>query len=427
MMKSYINRKFIIKSSTMAASNFIQFASISALIVIISRMAGYTQSALYGMLISFYSILLMLPIGLMVWQISSFAPEIMKLRKTPKCEIEKVYRNIFYLNSIFHAHSKFIFKLLLTVWSLLLSFFLFFASVESIIFWISILPLILISPFVSSLQAKLQVAQKEREIFLGNFAVAVINLISVYSLLNISLVKDSIFVLAAIGCVQSISGIILMKYFLIEVDKLPIEYSKRKSTSEICVSILSLRKIISGSLDGIILSATFSLAVFAAMQNDSRDGFLIALVVSMMRTIVIPSKQFGLVGGRMYLMGQVESIKTIILSSFISILIASLAIFPIYMINSSVAIPFFILILMLLQVILEPFAGVLYGFLKIKMGPEKAISGLVLSYVFFASPMIAIFMNYKISTAENIWIIIFLARIIFSVSVVWNLLSAKIK
>ena len=421
MIKNFINRKFIVKSSTMAASNFIQFSSISAIIIIIAKLSGHTYSALYGVLISLYSMLLMLPIGLMVWQISSFTPEIMKLRKFPKDE--RSYGKVFYLNSVFHAHSKFILKLLLGAWALFFLFFLLFTSINSTIFWISLLPLVLMSPFVSSLQAKLQVAQKEKEIFIGNLVTAVINLLSVYSLLSVPSLKSSLVTLAAVGCVQSISGIILMKYLSSQVGKLPIEYSRKDKTSDVRVSVSSIRKIISGSLDGIILSATFSLAVVSAMQNSSRDGFLIALVVSMMRIIVIPSKQFGLVGGRMYLMGQIENVKTIVLSSFISILAVSLVVFPIYLVNSSVAIPFIILALMLVQVVIEPFAGVLYGFLKIKMGPDKAVSGLILSYVFFAVPMIVVCMNYKIANAENIWMIVFFARIIFSISVVRNLFS----
>ena len=427
MIRSYINKKFIMKSSTMAASNFIQFASISAIIVIISRIEGYAESALYGSLISLYGLLLMLPTGLMIWQISSFAPELIKLKNAPEGSKEKISRNLFYLNSTFDTHNKFILKILFFIWLLILIPTLFLASAQSAAFWISILPIILVSPFISSLQAKLQVAQKESKILSGNLSIAAINVFFTYFLLHIPLLKNSPYTLAFLGCIQSISGIILLMYLLMHKKSLPLEYSKKLPHLESRVTFSSFRKIVSGSIDGIVLSATFSLAIIVAMQNSPRDGFLISLVVSIMRMIVIPSKQFGLVGGRMHLMGEVKNIKTIVLSSFVSIAVVSSVIIPAYIVKSSISIPNLITVLILVQIAIEPLSGVLYGFLKIRVGTEKALYGLLFSYILFSIPMLILCSIFKFANAENVWGILFMARIIFTFSVVWILYSNRDK
>lgn len=427
MIRSYINKKFIMKSSTMAASNFIQFASISAIIVIISRIEGHAESALYGSLISLYGLLLMLPTGLMIWQISSFAPELIKLKKAPEGFKEKISRNLFYLNSTFDTHNKFILKILFFIWLLILIAILFLASAQSAAFWISILPIILVSPFISSLQAKLQVAQKENKILLGNLSIATINVFFTYFLLHIQLLKNSPYTLAFLGCIQSISGIILLMYLLMHKKSLPLEYSKKLPHLESRVTFSSFRKIVSGSIDGIVLSATFSLAIIVAMQNSPRDGFLISLVVSIMRMIVIPSKQFGLVGGRMHLMGEVKNIKTIVLSSFVSIVVVSSVIIPAYIVKSSISIPSLITVLILVQIAIEPLSGVLYGFLKIRVGTEKALYGLLFSYILFSIPLLILFSIFKFANAENVWGILFMARIIFTFSVMWILYSNRDK
>lgn len=155
------------------------------------------------------------------------------------------------------------------------------------------------------------------------------------------------------------------------------------------------------------------MAIFVAALNSPTDGCIVSLVVAVMRMIVIPSKQFGLVGGRMYALGKIASIKTIIASSAVSLILVSALVVPSYTLLASTQIPFFILALMCVQILLEPLTGVLYGFVKVKLGPEVGVNALFIAYLAVAVPLVGFLGLLSLSTALNVWVALFIARLIF--------------
>lgn len=426
MIGNHLNKDFILKSSAMASTNFIQFASISIILVAISNHSGHEQAAAYGGVLSLYSLLLMLPIGLMIWQISSFIPALIAFRKSQGEIKEKKLSEVFLLNRTFKKYNIFVSLGMLSIWILISILTLGFDLLPSYGVLLSILPGIIVSPFGYYYQGKLQTAQHEKEILKGALVAALFNIILVYAYL-IFFKTDSIHVdLTFIGASQSLSGILLVLFLAKKARTLSSEFlemGNSKISNKIDLSILV--KIISGSVDGIILSAIFSISIIIASHNSPLDGFIISLVVSIMRMIVIPSKQFGLVGGRMHATGQLDSIATIIVSSFLSISTIALLVLPAYLSVSSTQIPVFILLLMLIQIALEPASGVMYGFIKVRYGPTKGIFSLIFSYIFMGLPLLLTSYMMNFSSAEFIWGILFSIRIIFTLLVIRSVIVLK--
>lgn len=419
MTSNALNKTFIAKSSMMSAANFIQFILISLIIVAISRFIGREEATQYGMTLSVYTLTIMLPLGLMVWQVSGLAPAIAKLRKIPDQKKQEARSQLARLNKQYHGYTLYTALALLAIWLLILLSFLHLATPQSSTLWVCLLPIILCSPFKMSLQAKLQVAQKEKQILWGSLTTSVVKLLLTY--LYLSLLSQAVphpYILAPIGVIISLLDFVLLNYLRHICRSLPQEFSEQDKNSDVKIKLSIIKKIFFGSIDGIVFASTFTLAILAASQSSPRDGFLITLVVSIMRIIVIPSKQFGLVGGRMSAMGQISGIKTVIVSSLVALSTIALIIIPFYTLTASTAVPVSIILLMAIQVALEPCSGVLYGFIKVRYGPEKGVWGLFLSYLALAIPGLIILMALEISTAENVWLLLFLSRLVFTASVI---------
>lgn len=420
MQKKLIDRGYIAKSSLMAASNLLQFATASLTLLLIARYLGQEAANSYGATLALVSLLLMLPAGLMVWQISTLAPALGMLKQSKGQMREKNLLQVAHLNHSFSSHTLLVALILAGAWLLL---FLLLNQLDFFVpeLWLALLPWLLASPWSASCQAKLQLAQQEKTILVSSLLASGTNLASLYFYFFLSTSQaGSVQSLAAVGAIFSFTSLALLIFLASKVKALPDSMrTVHRDGDRPSFQLTTLKQIVYGALDGIVLSTVFSLALIFASQTSPEDGFILSLVVSIMRMIVIPSKQFGLVGGRMYAMGQVKSIRTVLCSSLFSLLLITLLLIPAYSFLSPVQIPGPILLLMLIQVVLEPLTGVLYGFLKISRGPDRAIGGLVGSYLCFALPLLGLLAFAGLATASSCWGRLFLTRLIFMVSVLW--------
>lgn len=420
MQKKLIDRGYIAKSSLMAASNLLQFATASLTLLLIARYLGQEAANSYGATLALVSLLLMLPAGLMIWQISTLAPVLGMLKQSKGQMREKNLLEVARLNHSFSSYTLLVALILAGAWLLL---FLLLNQLDFFVpeLWLTLLPWLLVSPWSASCQAKLQLAQQERTILVSSLLASGTNLASLYFYFFLSTSQAaSTQNLAAVGAIFSFTSLALLIFLTSRVKALPASMrTVRRDRDRPSFQLATLKQIVYGALDGIVLSTVFGLALIFASQTSSEDGFILSLVISIMRMIVIPSKQFGLVGGRMYAMGQVKSIRTVLCSSLFSLLLITLLLIPAYSLLSPVQIPGLLLLLMLIQVALEPLAGVLYGFLKISRGPDRAIGGLVGSYLCFALPLLSLLAFAGWATASLCWGLLFLTRLIFMVSVLW--------
>lgn len=422
MQKKLIDRGYIAKSSLMAASNLLQFATASLTLLLIARYLGQEAASNYGATLALVSLLLMLPAGLVVWQISTLAPVLGMLKQSKGQMREKNLLEVAHLNRSFSSYTLLVALILTGAWLLL---FLLLNQLDFFLpeLWLTLLPWLLASPWSASCQAKLQLAQQERTILVSSLLASGTNLASLccYFLFLPTNQAGSVQSLAVVGAIFSFTSLALLIFLTSRVKALPASMrTVHRDGDRPSFQLATLKQIVYGALDGIVLSTVFSLALIFASQTSPEDGFILSLVVSIMRMIVIPSKQFGLVGGRMYAMGQVKSIRTVLCSSLFSLLLITLLLIPAYSLLSPVQIPGLLLLLMLIQVVLEPLAGVLYGFLKISRGPDRAIGGLVGSYLCFALPLLGLLAFAGWATASLSWGLLFLTRLIFMVSVLWT-------
>lgn len=409
-----INRKYILKSSLLASTNLIQFIFSSLVLTLVANFLGQQNAALYGLSASIFLFLSILSTGNMIWQISELVPVISEYNNGGNRSEKSLLLRISKLDSNFRAYNYFISLFLLLLCFLIIVF----GGVTKIVsawYLLAVTPLLVSTCFASSLQAKLQVFNKENKILLGNLISSATGCL--FSFIYLSSFSEYLgdYALGVLGIQQSIVGICYLFYLKLAVSNLPSTTRKKRIGK---VKLSNLSKIFYGSLDGFIFSGIFSFAIFSTTNMSSEEGFILAWVVSIMRMVVIPSKQFGLVGGRMYLLGEVKKMKEILSSSLLSLLIIGAVTITLHGSILTSKIPENILLMMLFQILLEPLTGVLYGFIKIVGGPEKAVKGLISSYLLFAFPLIIAIYVLGLATAENIWTALFITRLIFAASTI---------
>ena len=176
-----------------------------------------------------------------------------------------------------------------------------------------------------------------------------------------------------------------------------------------------LERVIAG-LDGIIYMTVFLVATSVAARSSVADGASVAGLVAFMRLLIIPMKQFGVVGGRMMLSTGEDSDsfrrcyrKILPISGAAGLLAAGYALW-----NAPApgqALP--LAILVLVQVILEPFAGVTYSLLQVLHGPRSVITILVTSYVLFGLSLLLTLGLTVGLTAVGTWAVLLGVRLIF--------------
>lgn len=192
-----------------------------------------------------------------------------------------------------------------------------------------------------------------------------------------------------------------------------------------------------GGYDGIVLLSTFTLVSQLAFHVSPLTGAVTVTAIAFVRSIVIPLKSVGLVGGRLVVQGSAggaidaslirRAIGTVACFLVPVGAVIALAPWPLQQLLGLPPGPDVELVIRLVgvQLILEPIAGVGSAMLKIIVKPTTVLLPLVLCMWGFVLPVIAIGTAMHTSSLLSIWTILLTARIAFCVCVLFGLLSTS--
>ncbi|MDO4241647.1 MAG: hypothetical protein Q4C71_03845 [Microbacteriaceae bacterium] len=426
-MTQIFNKTFMAKASMMASANFVVFASIAIQLSLIGTLIGKEYAVAYGAVMSVAATLAILVTGIMIWQIAQIAPLHGKLKKAPETAKPQIIAQITEANNRVFAYTLAIAISLFVLWLVIVAFsHLIFAQPAILVMplGLSILFDMLIGPFSAVLTGRMQLAQKESMVFGRNLLITSLSIGSV--LLVAWVVKQNpdliVYALPAIGIFKSLSYLVMTIMFYRKIGGFGTCFKQQKLTKYLReIRPSGLLKIVAGAIDGMVFSAVFAFAIAVSARHSVQDGFVVTLVVAVMRMIVVPSKQFGLVGGRFYASGAIDSVRTIVASSGLILTLGALVILPFYIWQHPGKFSTLLLVLMFAQILLEPFAGVIFGFLKVAAGPGSALWGMLATYLLLALPGLVLLGFWQIASAEIVWTLLFAARLVFTACTILSL------
>ncbi|MEZ3157800.1 hypothetical protein AB1K56_12810 [Microbacterium sp. BWR-S6Y] len=185
-----------------------------------------------------------------------------------------------------------------------------------------------------------------------------------------------------------------------------------RSTSRILVEVAT------ASLDGVVFMTVFATTIAVALHSSVAAGAQMALAVAVMRTIIIPMKQFGIVGARFTLRARalpsqfafrdVAIATEAVLVASVAILVVSRIVLP-----AVQTLSWLLIALMAAQLLLEPFAGVAYAYRRIVDGPSAGLAALLIAYGGLYPVLILTLVAVGGAQAEALWAALLASRILF--------------
>lgn len=171
--------------------------------------------------------------------------------------------------------------------------------------------------------------------------------------------------------------------------------------------------------DGVVYMTVFLVATIVATRYALESGALIALAVSVMRLLIVPIKQLGLVGGRLLAQGKFGDprigLRTIQITAAYACMAAALAVVVWGAVPSDL--PILLGCLLAAQLLIEPVAGVQFAALKIAIGPAAGVRLLLVCYWVIAPLLLVLIAAFGIGEAWVIWTALLAVRIVFAVGV----------
>lgn len=189
---------------------------------------------------------------------------------------------------------------------------------------------------------------------------------------------------------------------------------------------------VTGASDGLIIMGSFAVIATLASRISPEAGAITATLISVIRTLVVPLKQYGIVAGRLT---KAAGTSTALHPSnrmrlFISMIAAVMipvglvCIFLPHLIASAVGItdPSMAALLVVriagVQLIIEPMAGFASAALKILTVPSAAMRPLIIAMFGIALPVMAILFISGYLTLPAIWLVLLVARLVFCAQVI---------
>lgn len=183
----------------------------------------------------------------------------------------------------------------------------------------------------------------------------------------------------------------------------------------------ALRRIgdrILNSLDGAVFMVLFMVAQLVAASISVEVAAQVAAGVALCRTIIIPLKMIGQTAGRMTLQDRAREPRYRVASyGVVGIFVVPLALSLILLSAfglSPVGDPVLGL-LIALQLLLEPFSGSLFAYMKVTFGATAGLLGLILTYLVLA-PAALLICRVIAPSAVGLWAALLLVRLLFSVA-----------
>ncbi|MBH0083255.1 hypothetical protein [Salinibacterium sp. SWN167] len=175
-----------------------------------------------------------------------------------------------------------------------------------------------------------------------------------------------------------------------------------------------------GALDGVILMTVFSVAATIAARNSAADGAIVLAVVAILRMIVIPLKQYGLVGGRLIRQrSKSNAEKNRLLWRLIAVTSVCLLVCSVVLVGLGAftpylgAIPTVVIAAMAFQLLLEPITGFALGAQKVLDSPGFGLGSLAVISVGLTLPALFLISFWGEATAEAVWLTVVSARFIY--------------
>lgn len=285
---------------------------------------------------------------------------------------------------------------------------------EQLYYLVGVLPWMLLIPFSQVAAGALQAFALERKIFTASIATVLLQVASMPLIITLGLPLR--WTLLLLGLVQSAIAIGVYLYRLRLV--------RQALNTRVLGTLLPMRlrdrwhgfadRALAGA-DGLVFMVFFALLTFVARTHSVEAGAIIALVVSIMRLLVIPMKQFGNVGGRMLLTAGVDKY------SFGSLRKASLAFtVPLSLVVLALAIclvphpsVWFIAPMMVVQIFTEPWSGIDFSLAKVLYSPRAMVRLLFTVYGAFGAPIALILAIAGWGGAVEVWSVAFVCRLLF--------------
>lgn len=172
------------------------------------------------------------------------------------------------------------------------------------------------------------------------------------------------------------------------------------------------------SLDGAVFLLLFMFAQTIAASISVGVAAQVAAGVALCRTIIIPLKMIGQTAGRMSLQDRDRGSNHLI-ASFAAVGIfvvpAAAALLLLAAVGVSPVGDATLSVLIAVQLLLEPFSGSLFAYLKVVFGATAGLLGLILTYLVLA-PAVLLACRFLAPDAAALWTGLVLVRFLFSVS-----------
>lgn len=400
------------KSLMLAAATSAPMVSSLIAVLVFQRKFGESGVLTLGMAGNIVGILVALSAGCMVLAVRTFA----KLRATKK-EVHE-FRDAFHRENQSAYLVSAVSLLLVLVLSLTVPLGASIPTASLHVYMLAVTPWLLIFPLTQVAYGVLQAFGKERAVLHASLTVLVLQLLGV--LLVVQSFDELNHALIAAGLIQSTVALGVFLYRLILVRNLLGGSLQGTFAPQGTLSRFSSvpDRVMAGS-DGLIYMGTFAAATYLASVESVEDGALVALVISYMRLVVIPLKQFGLVGGRMVLQkkgtGGLSSsdvrraVRLPCLGAGVIVAVLSLVLLP-------EDVGYVIAALTFVQLAMEPYSGVSYALGKVVYGPRKLHTHLVVLYLVVLPVLWLCVFLLDVNSGLTIWSTLFLVRCLMTLT-----------
>lgn len=195
-------------------------------------------------------------------------------------------------------------------------------------------------------------------------------------------------------------------------------------------------RVAAGGYDGVVLLVAFTVVSQLALQVSPLTGAVTVTLIATIRSIVIPLKSVGLVGGRLIVQNSPDGVinsslvrRAIRAVAYILVPIGALITLSPEPVQYLLGLPTgpdveLVVRLMGVQLMLEPITGVGSAMLKVIVKPTTVLLPLTLCMWGFAVPAVAISAALDTLSLLNIWTVLIAARIAFGICVTAHLIRA---
>lgn len=293
------------------------------------------------------------------------------------------------------------------------------------VYWLCAVPAVALTPIGFVLNGAFQSLHRD----VGNLGAAATGT-AVQALVAVVVVlahTPPVVAVAALGGATSVAGVVgaaIRGRQLATIGLLSARTVRSAARSAIGRPTAALRSLIergAASVDGLVFMVTFTVAVLVASAYSPASGAAVALAVSLMRSTIVPLKQFGVVGARFVLkeQGQPNAMRlATVQTSCVALLLGAAAI----LVGARAVVPpldelsWVLVAMMVTQLVLEPWGGVLYAYRKVAESTFRGLPALFGAYCGIAAPGLLLIAILHVATAEATWAVLLLARIAFVVA-----------